>query len=104
MPGARSQTLVIGHRPRPNLVEAARLALRPRGLTGSRTHPVVSRTGLQGGKKLRERARPAGLRILGRRRDQLPRRLVLTPDQHHGRMRASLGEDLTSPVLHDPDL
>lgn len=64
----------------------------------------MSRTGIKGGEKLRERAIPAGFRILGRRRrDQLPRLPVVTPDQHHGRMRPSIGEDLVRPVLLRPD-
>ena len=86
--------------PAPNLLAAARLALRVGGLTDSLTYPVVSGTGIKGGKKLCERAIPAGFRLVGRRRcDHLPRLLVLAPNEHHGRMRASIGEDLVGPVL-----
>jgi hypothetical protein len=70
------------------------------GFANSRTHPVVSGTGIKRGKKLCERAIPAGFRVIGRRRrDRLPRLLVLTANQRHGRMRASIGEDLVGPVL-----
>jgi hypothetical protein len=75
------------------------------GFANSRTHPVVSGTGIKRGKKLCERAIPAGFRVIGRRRrDRLPRLLVLTANQHHGRMRASIGEDLVGPVLLRPDV
>ena len=74
--------------PAPNLLAAARLALRVGGLTDSLTYPVVSGTGIKGGKKLCERAIPAGFRLVGRRRcDHLPRLLVLAPNEHRGRMR-----------------
>src|SRR5690348_6355977 len=105
MPGAWSQILVIGHWPRPNLLEAARLALRARGFADSLTHPVVSGTGIKASKKLCERAIPAGFCVISRRcRDHLPRLLVLRPNQHHCRMRASIGEDLMGPVLLRPDV
>jgi hypothetical protein len=74
------------------------------GFANSRTHPVVSGTGIKRGKKLCERAIPAGFRVIGRRRDRLPRLLVLTANQRHGRMRASIGEDLVGPVLLRPDV
>jgi len=60
----------------------------------------VSGTGIKGGKKLCERAIPAGFRVVGRRRrDHLPRLQVLAPNEHHGRMRAGIGEDLVGSVL-----
>lgn len=63
--------------PAPNLLAAARLALRVGGLTDSLTYPVVSGTGIKGGKKLCERAVPAGFRVVGRRRGAPPLRAFL---------------------------
>jgi hypothetical protein len=83
---ARSRNLVISHWPAPNPLEAARLALRVGGLTDSLTYPVVSGTGIKGGKKLCERAVPAGFRVVDRRRcaafASLPAKLP-TQRRHH---------------------
>jgi hypothetical protein len=82
-----------------------RLAVRAGALADSGAHPIVSATRVKGSEKLRERAIPAIARSVGRGRgDHLMRPRVLAANQHQGRMRASSGQDLVSPVLLRSDM